>query len=293
MGISRDTFIFDIGTSSTRIAKAGCGILMREPTVAAIGINGDNRVLAAGKKAVLLYNKFPNGIVLKSPFKAGRLMDGALLTSLLKKLFESNNERFKRGASRQAIVTLRYGVDSICKKQILDAVRFSISGSAKTVSSTLCIAHGTDVYERSFIGGTALMDIGVKRTTAAILCFGRICTQAEIAYGAGDINAFVSRNENTLNVRESLKQALKPVINMMEDLFIGTMPELVGDIISNGIFIAGGGAKIPFISESLSDIIGVDALCDEAAGDAVILGALKLNSKKLYNENIENRSVSI
>lgn len=292
MGIARDIFIFDIGTSTVRIAKAGCGILMREPTVAALGKNGDNKVLAAGKKAVLLYNKFPDGVTLKSPFKGDKLTDSALLTALLKKLFDNSNERFKRSASRQAMVALRYGVGNAYRKQILDAVSFSVSSSAKSIPSILCCAHSTDACEKSKNGGTVIVDMGVKRTSAAILCFSKLCTQKEVSFGASDINAFISRNKS-MSEKEALEKSIKPIINMLEDLFIETPPELVGDIINNGIIITGGGAKIPFISEVLSEITGVDAYTDETAGDAVILGALKLNSKKQRKENTEKNAVSI
>lgn len=292
MGFS-DTFIVDIGTSHTRIAKVGCGLLMREPTVAAVSKNGDNKVLAAGKNAVLLYNRFPDGVIMKSPFKGDKITDGSLLCETVKKLFEGSNERFKRGASRRVLLPVRYGVDNLCKKQIMNAMQFAMSGSVTCISSIFCSAYGSLAYEKSQTGGTLIMDMGVKRTSVAIICFGKVCTEAEVTWGAGDINAFLLRNENKFTRERALEIALKPIINMLEELFIATSPELVGDIIRNGIYITGGGGKIMLLKNVLSKTLNVGVYTDEAGSDAVVFGALKMNGNEIKSNIQKERAISI
>ncbi|MBQ9832950.1 MAG: rod shape-determining protein, partial [Clostridia bacterium] len=273
----KDIYVFDVGSAATRIAKADCGILMREPTVVAMPSSGERKMLAAGREAVKLYNRFPEGITLKSPLKGGKVNDGYLLAAMLKKLFESSTARLKHSIGRRAIVPIRENISGNSKKVLLDAVKFAVSGSATAVPSILCAARGTSTYDKSFNGGTVVVDMGVKRTSAAVICFGTLCTSIELAYGACDINNMLCRYADA---GEKAKQAVMPIAQMLETLFIQTPPELVGDIVDNGIVLAGGGTKADGICDMLSSLLNVKVIADDTAGDAAVLGALAMNNRR-------------
>ena len=51
-----------------------------------------------------------------------------------------------------------------------------------------------------------------------------------------------------------------------------TPPELLGDLMKNGIVMTGGGSLIPGFAQTISDVIGIKARVADRAMDCVVLG---------------------
>ncbi len=77
-------------------------------------------------------------------------------------------------------------------------------------------------------------------------------------------------------IREALAPTLNKIIGAISEVIEATPPELVGDIMENGMLLAGGGALLPGIDELISREVKMPVVVIEDPLTAVVRGAAKL-----------------
>lgn len=81
---------------------------------------------------------------------------------------------------------------------------------------------------------------------------------------------------NAVEVREALAPVLNEIISGITDVIEETPPEFIGDIMEQGITLAGGGAQIRGIDKLIAAEIKMPVWISEDPQTAVVRGALKL-----------------
>jgi len=81
---------------------------------------------------------------------------------------------------------------------------------------------------------------------------------------------------NSTEVREALAPIIQQIISATAEVLEETPPELVGDILRNGIVMAGGGANLPGIDKVIADQTKMPVWIVEDAQLAVVRGCGKL-----------------
>lgn len=74
-------------------------------------------------------------------------------------------------------------------------------------------------------------------------------------------------------VRNSFRDTLNQIIDIIKSTLEKTPPELAADIIEHGITLTGGGAKLRGLAGLISDVAGMPVTVAENPGDCVVLGA--------------------
>ncbi len=92
----------------------------------------------------------------------------------------------------------------------------------------------------------------------------------------------------SINIAEALQKELKEVINAIKRVLSKTLPELVADIMENGINLSGGGALLKDLDVLISEEIGIevkivdDPLYAVARGTGKVLEKIDLYSKLIH-----------
>ena len=74
-------------------------------------------------------------------------------------------------------------------------------------------------------------------------------------------------------VRGAIAGTISKVIGAVRDTLENTPPELAADIVSRGIVLTGGGAKLPGLDLLIQEKTGIDVTVSENAEDCVAVGA--------------------
>ncbi len=86
-------------------------------------------------------------------------------------------------------------------------------------------------------------------------------------------------------IREALSDTLMQIIGAIKDVIEETPPEFIGDIMEQGITLAGGGSQIRGIDKLIASEVKMPVWVAEDPQTAVVRGCLKL----LENEDLLNR----
>jgi len=90
---------------------------------------------------------------------------------------------------------------------------------------------------------------------------------------------------NSEEVREALAPVINQIITATSDTLEETPPELVADIIKNGIILAGGGALLPGLDKALSEATNMPVWVADDPLTCVVRGCGKvLSDDKLLNK---------
>jgi rod shape-determining protein MreB len=107
----------------------------------------------------------------------------------------------------------------------------------------------------------------------------------------GDLTEGLPKNLtiNSNELAEALSPVLKDIIQAIKTVLSETPPELVADVMSRGMFVAGGGALLKNIDELITRSTGVpvyiadDALFCVAKGTGIILDNLQTYQRTVIN----------
>jgi len=188
----------DLGTSNTVISEKNKGIILCEPTVAAVD-NSTGKILAAGSDAKNLLGKTPSEISVVCPIKSGVVADfdvaGAMLRTFLTSVIP-------KGALRpKACVCVPCGITRVEKSTTLEAIERAGAKPAYTVDTPIAAAMGAglDVSEPS---GNMILDIGGGKICASVISFGGIISSAGTTAGGNEadicIVEYIRRNFGVL-----------------------------------------------------------------------------------------------
>lgn len=163
----------DLGTMFTRFAD-GARVLLEEPTVVAIEVE-EQKMVAAGIEARDMYGKVPETIEVARPLKNGVIADYEVTETLLAYLLQrvSGSMRIFRP---RVVVTVPFGVTSVERRAVYEAVMEAGSREAILIQQPLAAAIGVDLPINSPSGNM-------------IICLGGGCTEAAVMAMYGIVSA--------------------------------------------------------------------------------------------------------
>ena len=202
----------DLGTANTLVYMKGKGILLREPSVAAIE-KKTKKLLAVGNEAKNMLGKAPETIEVFRPLKDGVIAEFDVTAKML-------NAFFKRAAGiilfnrPRVIVCVPYGVTDVEKRAVEDATLEAGAKSVAIIEEPIAAAIGASLRV-SDAQGSMIVDIGGGTTEVAVISLGGIVESGSIRV-AGDnldeaIIAYVRRKHNVL-IGETTAELLKKTI---------------------------------------------------------------------------------
>lgn len=311
----------DLGTANSLVYLSGRGIVINEPSIAAVN-NKTGQVLAIGEEAKKMLGRTPAHITVVRPIINGVISDfemtEAMLRHFIKKVREGGaNSIF---SYHRAIIGVPSNLTEVERKSVEDALLGAGASKAYVVEEPLLAALGARMLINEPTANM-IVDIGGGTSEIAVISMGGLVTAKSLKVAGDrfneDIIRFV-RDEFKLvigeptaeelkksigtalpvdqklelavrgrdmstglpreilvkdsHVRAAIAKPLRMILESIKEVIEATPPELVGDILRNGINLCGGGSLLKGMDKLIEKELMVSARIIEDPLTCVVRG---------------------
>ncbi len=319
---ARDLAI-DLGTANTLIYEKNKGLVLNEPSIVALKVDGKRKSpVAYGQEAKVMLGRTPEGIKVIRPVRTGVIADfevaGLMLHHFLSKAIRSQFTLVKP----RVIVGVPSGITEVEKR----AIRDSIEGAAREVrlideAMAAAIGSGLPITEAS---ASMIVDIGGGTTDIAVISLMELVCSVSVRQGGDAMDEMIinhmRRNHHLLigestaelikktlgsahsdydaqemevrgrsltsgapasliisgrEIREAMSEVVSAIVAAIRQALEKTPPELSGDLMANGLVLAGGGALIKGLDRRIQEDLDISVRVADDPITAVVEGAGK------------------
>jgi rod shape-determining protein MreB len=174
----------DFGTARTLVAVRGHGVVVDEPTIAAVDL-ARNRLVAFGNEAAGLRGRCAGEVGIVRPVTHGQLADLDLTAAVAKQLLRLA----KVGSvSPPTVLCCASGTATNVQRRALDRA-FTRAGAERVrfVELPVAVALGSGLRIEEPIA-SMVVDVGAGTTDIGVLALGGLVTQASVPVGGGDFD---------------------------------------------------------------------------------------------------------
>lgn len=203
----------DLGTANTLLYLAGRGIVVNEPSIAAVN-NKTGQVLAIGNEAKKMLGRTPNHVTVIRPLVNGVISDFEMTQEVLKHFLKQLAGASPFVSYQRAIVGVPINLTEVERKSVEDAIVGAGVHRAYLIEESLAAAIGArlPIHEPT---ANMIVDIGGGTAEIAIISMGGTVTSKSLKVAGDrlndDIIRFV-RDEFRLVIGEPTAEELKVVI---------------------------------------------------------------------------------
>jgi rod shape-determining protein MreB len=184
----------DLGTSNTIIYAKGKGIVLNEPSVAAIKreATGKLKVLTIGKEAKKMMGRTPENIEVIRPMKDGVIADFEITLEMLR-YFISKVYRRWGSVRTQIIIAVPIGITPVEKKAVRECVESIGSNKVFLIEEPMAaaIGSGLPVTEPTC---NMVADIGGGTTEVAVISLASIVYSKSVRVAGDKIDEAIALN---------------------------------------------------------------------------------------------------
>lgn len=194
----RQNIGIDLGTATVIIYVKGTGIVLKEPSVAAIDrITG--KVYAVGNEAQQMIGRTPGNIVAVRPLREGVISDYDTTEKMLKCFLSKVS--FSRFFKPNMVICVPSGVTEVEERAVLDVALQAGAKRAYVIEEPIAAAIGAGI-DIAKPNGNMIVDIGGGTTDIAVISLGGVVASTSIKI-AGDtfddaIIKFIRKKYNIL-----------------------------------------------------------------------------------------------
>ena len=199
----------DLGTATTVVYVRGEGVVLEEPSVAALDARTD-RLLAVGRSAKEMIGRTPANIRTVRPLKEGVIADFGVCEKMLRYFIQKvHNNRF---AKPRMVICVPSGITPVEQRAVQEVAEFA--GARRPVfiieePMAAAIGAGIAVQEAA---GNMVVDVGGGTTEIAIISLGGIVVSRSVRVAGDDFEQAISdyiRKEYSLAVGEQTTEQIK------------------------------------------------------------------------------------
>ncbi len=183
MGMFASTKLaIDLGTANTVIIASGKGIVLNEPTVAAISTR-EHKIIAVGKEAKEMLGKVPEGLEARRPLQYGGISNYLVAEALLKKLLSKVIPRVQLSRP-EVVVSVPVGVTSVEERAVIKVMQAAGAGKIFLFPEPVAAAIGGKLPVHTPAGNMIVNLGGGTAEIAVVSLNGVVCHSSQ--RGAGD-----------------------------------------------------------------------------------------------------------
>jgi rod shape-determining protein MreB len=309
----------DLGTANSLVYIKGQGIVINEPSIAAIN-NKTGQVLAIGKEAKKMVGRAPAHISVIRPLIGGVISDFDMTQEILRHYLRKigGNSIFNY---HRAVIGIPTNLTEVERKSVEDVALSSGAAKAYLIEEPVAAALGAGLPINEPTSNI-IVDIGGGTVEIAIISMGGVVTarslkiagdklnddiikfirdefklvigeptaeelktiigsaipldeRLEMAVRGRDMSTGLPREEiiKGSQVRAAISRSLKTIVEAIKETIETAPPELVGDILRQGIWLCGGGSLLKGIDQLIEREIGVKVRVVEDPLTCVVRGA--------------------
>ncbi|NNE09705.1 MAG: rod shape-determining protein [Gemmatimonadetes bacterium] len=207
LGYFTNDISIDLGTANTLIYVKGRGIVLNEPSVAAVDKN-TGKIIAVGQEAKNMLGRTPGEIEAIRPLKDGVIADFETTEALLRELIGKVMKR--RFLVRPRImVCVPSGITEVEKRAVRDSAAAAGGREVYLVAEPIAAAIGVGL-PISKPAGNMVIDIGGGTTEIAVIALSGIVNATSIRIGGDKLDEaiiqYVKRQYNLLIGEQTAEQ---------------------------------------------------------------------------------------
>ncbi|MDR3323455.1 MAG: rod shape-determining protein [Zoogloeaceae bacterium] len=214
---SKDLAI-DLGTANTLIYARNRGIVLDEPSVVAIrldgGPNAKKIIQAVGKEAKDMLGKAPGPITVIRPMKDGVIANFTVTEQMLKQFIKKAHQSQLFSPSPRIIICVPSGSTQVERRAIHDSAMNAGASKVFLIEEPMAaaIGAGLPVSEPT---GSMVVDIGGGTTEVGVISLGGMVYSGSVRVGGDKLDEaiinYISRNYGMLigeNTAENIKKTV-------------------------------------------------------------------------------------
>lgn len=234
LSLGRDIAI-DLGTANTLVYVKGEGIVLNEPSMAAVD-NRTGQLVAVGAEAKRMWGRAPQNIRLVRPMKDGVIADFDVCEQMLR--FFIQRVHTSRWSKPRMIVCVPSEVTGVERRAVQDAAEFA--GARRPVyiieePMAAAIGAGLPVQEPT---GNMIVDIGGGTTEVAVISLGGVVTSQSARVGGDALDqAIVNyiKKEYSLAIGDRTAEEIKMALGSAWPLEVELHAEIRGRDLVSGL----------------------------------------------------------
>lgn len=185
--VARDLAV-DLGTATTLVYRMGEGIVLREPTLAAVHA-ATGQLVAIGEEAWSTIGDDSGGVIGVRPLRSGTVTDYEATQMFLEAVMRQVGvARFPRP---QVLICIPSGAGEVERRALKEAAGFGGGRHVTLVEESLAAAIGAGLPVHEPIGNL-VVDIGGARSEMAVVSMGGVVSGHAIRVGGFDLDAAVA-----------------------------------------------------------------------------------------------------
>jgi rod shape-determining protein MreB len=184
LGMFSNDLSIDLGTANTIVCVKGKGIVINEPSVVAIQVNGSGKkkLLAVGLEAKEMVGKTPENIEAIRPLKEGVIADFDITERMIKYFIQKTHSR-KSFIRPRVLICIPYGLTQVERKAVKEsAINAGARGEPVLVEEPKAAAIGAGLPIQNPTG-SMVVDIGGGTTEIGVLSLGGLVKSKSIRVG--------------------------------------------------------------------------------------------------------------
>ena len=179
----------DFGTARTLVAVRGHGVVVDEPTVAAVDL-ARNRLLAFGTEAADLRGRCAGEVAIVRPVTHGQLADLDITFAVAKRLLRLARVR---SVSQPMVLCCASGSATNVQRRALErAFKGAGAETVRFVEQPVAVALGSGLKIAEPVA-SMVVDVGAGTTEIGVLALGGLVTHASVPLGGGDFDQAIRR----------------------------------------------------------------------------------------------------
>jgi len=199
----------DLGTTNILIYVPNKGILIDEPSVAALDAY-DNKVVAFGEEAKKMLGKTPDSIIASRPIRDGVIASFKITEAMLRYFINRISGRL-RLFRPDIMVAVPVGATSTERRAVIDACIAAGAKNAYLIKEPIAAALGANVPIAA-AEGHLMIDIGGGTTEVAVISLGDVVAATSIRVGGDKFDIAIAnyiRKKYSLIIGEQTAEDLK------------------------------------------------------------------------------------
>jgi rod shape-determining protein MreB and related proteins len=200
----------DLGTANTLVLVKGEGVVLNEPSVAAVdAVSGI--VKSIGLEAKRMLGRTPDGILAVRPMKDGVIANFSVAEKMLRHFLRSVITRHFMRVKPRVIISVPSGITEVERRAVRDSARSAGVKEVRMVAEPMAAAIGVGLPIETATG-SMVIDIGGGTSEIAVIALSGIVADASIRAG-GDVMddtlvQFMRKNYNLL-IGEPTAESIK------------------------------------------------------------------------------------
>jgi rod shape-determining protein MreB len=255
----------DLGTANTLIYVRGKGIVLDEPSVVAIrlegGPNAKKTIQAVGKEAKMMLGKTPGNIVAIRPMKDGVIADFTITEQMLKLFIKKVHDNKLFSPSPRIIICVPCGSTQVERRAIRESAIGAGAGQVYLIEEPMAAAIGADLPVADATG-SMVVDVGGGTTEVGVISLGGMVYSGSVRVGGDKFDEaiinYIRRNYGMLIGETTAENIKKQIGSAFPGSEVREM-EVKGRNLAEGIprsFTISSNEILEALTEPLNQIVG-------------------------------------